>query len=152
MPDVPIRWMGHGEGSVDSTGLLKGGYAGYVHVYAMAAADSTKPVLGEAVIRVLPLPASRIQIHPGPAKIPHKAGGYGKSSLAGEPAFPMRQDTLRFSARCLAAIGHELVLHSLALVESTKASALHRRDMDKNVLVAGGGPNEPEAFRPLWWP
>lgn len=25
LPNVPIRWMGHGEGSVDSTGLLKGG-------------------------------------------------------------------------------------------------------------------------------
>ena len=69
LPNVPIRWMGHGEGSVDSTGLLKGGYAGYVHVYAMAAADSTKPVLGEAVIRVLPLPASRIQIQPAPSKL-----------------------------------------------------------------------------------
>ena len=69
LPNVPIRWMGHGEGSVDSTGLLKGGYAGYVHVFAMAAADSTKPVLGEAVIRVLPLPASRIQIQPAPSKL-----------------------------------------------------------------------------------
>lgn len=69
LPNVPIRWMGHGEGSVDSTGLLKGGYAGYVHVYAMAAADSTRPVLGEAVIRVLPLPASRIQIQPAPSKL-----------------------------------------------------------------------------------
>ncbi|HEY8197793.1 MAG TPA: Ig-like domain-containing protein [Gemmatimonadales bacterium] len=66
---VPIRWMGHGEGSVDSTGLLTGGYAGYVHVYAVAAADSTKPVLGEALIRVLPLPASRIQIQPAPSKL-----------------------------------------------------------------------------------
>ena len=70
LPNVPIRWMGHGEGSVDSTGLLKGGYAGYVHVFAMAAADSTKPVLGEAVIRVLPLPASRIQIQPAPVEAP----------------------------------------------------------------------------------
>ncbi len=69
LPNVPIRWMGHGEGSVDSTGLLKAGYAGYVHVYAMAAADSAKPVLGEAVIRVLPLPASRIQIQPSPSKL-----------------------------------------------------------------------------------
>ncbi len=67
--DVPIRWMGHGEGSVDSTGLLKAGYAGYVHVFAVAAADSTKPVLGQAVIRVLPLPASRIEIQPAPSKL-----------------------------------------------------------------------------------
>jgi hypothetical protein len=45
LQNVPIKWMGHGEGSVDSTGLLKAGYAGYVHVYALAAADSTKPIL-----------------------------------------------------------------------------------------------------------
>ncbi len=69
LPAVPIRWMGHGEGSVDSTGLLKAGYAGYVHVYAVAAADSTKPVLGQAVIRVLPLPATRIEIQPAPSKL-----------------------------------------------------------------------------------
>lgn len=69
LPDVPIRWMGHGEGSVDSTGLITAGYAGYVHVFAVAAADSTKPVLGEAVIRVLPLPASRIEIQPAPAML-----------------------------------------------------------------------------------
>jgi hypothetical protein len=67
--NVPIQWMGHGEGSVDSSGLLKAGYAGYVHVFAVAAADSTKPVLGQAVIRVLPLPASRIEIQPSPTKL-----------------------------------------------------------------------------------
>ena len=81
LPDVPIRWMGHGEGSVDSTGLLKAGYAGYVHVYAVAAADSTQPVLGEAVIRVLPLPASRIEIQPAPSKL--LAGT--RITLAGAP-------------------------------------------------------------------
>jgi hypothetical protein len=30
-----------------------------------------------------------------------EAGGYGKNSLAGETAFPSRQDTLRFSADVL---------------------------------------------------
>lgn len=34
LPNVPIKWMGHGEGSVDSTGLLKAGYAGYVRFFA----------------------------------------------------------------------------------------------------------------------
>jgi hypothetical protein len=66
---VPIQWMGHGEGSVDSTGLLKAGYAGYVHVYAMAAADSAHPILGRATVRVLPLPTSRIEIQPAPSKV-----------------------------------------------------------------------------------
>ncbi|HEY3012514.1 MAG TPA: Ig-like domain-containing protein [Gemmatimonadales bacterium] len=69
LSNVPIKWMGHGEGSVDSTGLLKAGYAGYVHVFAMAAADSTKPILGQATVRVLPLPATRIEIQPAPSKV-----------------------------------------------------------------------------------
>ena len=69
LPNVPIQWMGHGEGSVDSTGLLTGGYAGYVHVYAVAAADSTKPILGQATVRVLPLPTSRIEVQPAPSKL-----------------------------------------------------------------------------------
>jgi hypothetical protein len=69
LPEVPIKWMGHGEGSVDSTGLIKAGYAGYVHVYAMAAADSTKPILGQATVRVLPLPTHRIEVQPAPSKL-----------------------------------------------------------------------------------
>jgi hypothetical protein len=69
LPNVPIQWMGHGEGTVDSTGLVKGGYNGYIQVYAMAAADSTKPILGQAVVRVLPLPASRIEIQPAPSRL-----------------------------------------------------------------------------------
>src|SRR5437868_4214832 len=31
--------------------------------------------------------------------------------------------------RCLAAIGHQLVLHGLSVVESAKARTLHRRDV-----------------------
>src|SRR4051812_26691386 len=62
VPNAAIRWFGHGEGSVDSTGLVTAGYAGYVHVYAMAAGDSTRHVMGEGVVRVLPLPASRIDV------------------------------------------------------------------------------------------
>ncbi|HKH84191.1 MAG TPA: Ig-like domain-containing protein [Gemmatimonadales bacterium] len=69
VPNTTIRWFGHGEGSVDSTGLVKAGYAGYVHVYAMAAGDSTRHVMGEAVVRVLPLPASRIDVQPAPSKL-----------------------------------------------------------------------------------
>lgn len=97
LPNVPIMWMGHGEGSVDSTGLLKAGYAGYVHVYAMAAADSTKPVLGQAVVRVLPLPASRIDIQPSPSKL--LAGT--RITLAGTPFSAQgdrRSDPVTFSS------------------------------------------------------
>ncbi|MCC2660882.1 MAG: hypothetical protein K0R37_1656, partial [Arthrobacter sp.] len=69
VPNAPIQWFGHGEGSVDSTGLVKAGYAGYVHVFAMATADSTRQVMGQAVVRVLPLPASRVEVHPAPSTL-----------------------------------------------------------------------------------
>src|SRR5438309_935386 len=68
------------------------------------------------------------------------------SSLAGCPGLLAASGHLEILRRCLAAIGHELVLNSLALVESAEASALHRRDMNEDVLVAGRWPNEPVAF------
>src|SRR5262249_62246545 len=74
------------------------------------------------------------------------AGGYGKNSLVGCPTFPHASGHLQILRRCLAAIGHELVLDRLAFVERAKASALDRRDVDKHILVASRRPNEPVAF------
>src|SRR5262245_20530859 len=74
-----------------------------------------------------------------------KAGGYGKNSgrVTGLPAASGHLEILR---RCLAAIGHELVLDSLTFVERAETSALDRRDMDEDVLFSARGPNEPVAF------
>jgi hypothetical protein len=96
VPNVPIQWFGHGEGSVDSTGLIKAGYAGYVHVFAMVA-DSTKHVMGQAVVRVLPLPASRIEVHPTPTTL--LAGA--RLTLSGTPYSAQgdrRTDPVSFSS------------------------------------------------------
>ncbi len=97
IPNAPIQWFGHGEGSVDSTGLVKAGYAGYVHVFAMATGDSTRHVMGQAVVRVLPLPASRIEVHPGPSTL--LAGA--RLTLSGTPYSAQgdrRTDPVSFSS------------------------------------------------------
>jgi hypothetical protein len=63
--------------------------------------------------------------------------------MTGLPATSGHLEILR---RCLAAIGHELVLDNLSFVERAVAGALHRRDMDKYVLVSARRSNEPVAF------
>ncbi|MGH7526525.1 MAG: Ig-like domain-containing protein [Gemmatimonadales bacterium] len=69
LPGTAIQWLASGEGDVDSTGLVTTGYAGFVRVTAVAAADSVSPILGQALVRVLPLPAARIDIQPAPARM-----------------------------------------------------------------------------------
>lgn len=60
-----IKWFaGGGEGTVDSTGLVRGGYAGSVGVTVVASVPNTKTVLGHASVHVLPLAASRIEVSP----------------------------------------------------------------------------------------
>src|SRR6266566_1739308 len=66
-----IAWYSGGtEGDVDSTGLVKGGYNGYVRVTAVAfIPDQQGQVFGDAVIHVLPEPAARIDVAPAPARV-----------------------------------------------------------------------------------
>ncbi len=67
----------------------------------------------------------------------HEAGGYGKTLAGRMTGLPATSGHLEILRRCLAAIGHELVLDSLSFVERAEARALDRRDMDEHVLVAG---------------
>ena len=70
VPGVKLSWFsGGGEGQVDSTGLVTGGYTGYVRVTAVAPVPGGSPVFGQARVRVLPLPASRLELSPRPAKL-----------------------------------------------------------------------------------
>jgi len=67
---VKLNWFsGGGEGEVDSTGLVTGGYTGYVRVTAVAPVPGGRPVFGQARVRVLPLPAARIELSPRPARL-----------------------------------------------------------------------------------
>ena len=66
VPGARIAWFaGGGEGSVDSTGLVLGGYRGSVQVRAVASvAGKSGNAFGESVITVLPAPAARIEVRP----------------------------------------------------------------------------------------
>jgi hypothetical protein len=66
-----IAWFSGGtEGSVDSTGLVTGGYNGHVRVTAVAFIPGQNgQIFGDVVIQVLPEAAARIDIVPAPAKI-----------------------------------------------------------------------------------
>jgi hypothetical protein len=61
-----IAWFaGGGEGSVDSTGLVLGGYRGTVQVRAVGSvAGKSGSAFGESVVTVLPAPAARIEVRP----------------------------------------------------------------------------------------
>src|SRR5262249_61330569 len=77
---------------------------------------------------------------PGPGRGPRENL---RDRVPGFPPAPVPVEILR---GCLAAIGHELVLDSLPLVERVETSALDRRDVDEDVLFSARGPNEPVAF------
>src|SRR6266480_2319527 len=74
-----IAWYsGDTEGDVDSTGLVKGGYNGYVRVTAVAFIPGQQgQVFGDAVIHVLPEPAARIDVTRARARArdPYGEGG-----------------------------------------------------------------------------
>src|SRR5438445_2843548 len=78
-----IAWYSGGtEGDVDSTGLVKGGYNGYVRVTAVAYLPGQQgQVFGDAVIHVLPEPTARIDVAPAPA--PAKVVAGTRLTLAG---------------------------------------------------------------------
>ena len=70
VPGIKINWFtGGGEGSVDSVGLVTGGYTGYVRVAAVAAVPGGRPIYGQATVRVLPLPITRIKLAPRPSRM-----------------------------------------------------------------------------------
>ena len=64
VPGARVIWFGNGEGSVDSTGLVRGGFRGAIQVVAMATAPGSRRVVGEARVKVLPAPASAVRRAP----------------------------------------------------------------------------------------
>src|SRR6266849_5860148 len=78
---------------------------------------------------------------------PRRRAGGLREELAGRTTgLPATSGHLEVFGRCLAAIGHELVLDGLPFVERAETSALHRGNMDEHVLVSARRPNEPVAF------
>src|SRR5260370_2552724 len=66
-----VAWFAGGtEGSVDSTGLVTGGYSGHVRVYAVGLVPGQNgQKVSEVVITVLPEPPARLVVTPAPAKL-----------------------------------------------------------------------------------
>jgi uncharacterized protein YjdB len=70
VPDASIRYFINGdEGSVDSTGLVTAGYRGQMRVAAVASVKGAKPAFGEAIVKIKPLPASRIDVSPAATRL-----------------------------------------------------------------------------------
>jgi plastocyanin len=61
VPNVRVVWFGGGDGTVDSTGLVRGGFRGYVQVVAMAAGPGGRQSQ-ETRVRVTPAPAARLDL------------------------------------------------------------------------------------------
>ncbi len=63
VPGARIQWFGGGEGDVDSTGVVTGGYQGYIQVTAAASvAGMPRPAFGFARVRVLPGGPARVAL------------------------------------------------------------------------------------------
>src|SRR5438128_4669165 len=71
VPGAKVEWFAGGtEGSVDSTGVVTGGYSGHVRVYAVGVIPNQRgQTITEAVITVLPEPPARVIITPAVTKL-----------------------------------------------------------------------------------
>src|SRR5437660_5781802 len=66
VPGAVVHWFAGGtEGSVDSTGVVTGGYSGHVRVYAVGAIPGRQgQTITEVVITVLPEAPARVELSP----------------------------------------------------------------------------------------
>src|SRR5215470_9162620 len=76
----------------------------------------------------------------------HRAGGYGFVAPCRQRPAAIALSDLEVLRRRTAAIGDELVLDCLALVEAGQARPLDRRDMDEHILIASRWTNKPVAL------
>ena len=65
-----IQWFSVGDGgSADSAGVVHAGYTGTVRATAVASTGEGQPTLGQAIVRILPQDAARVEIEPRPARL-----------------------------------------------------------------------------------
>jgi len=65
-----IRWFASGNGAtVDSTGLVKGGFLGSAKVSAVAVVPGARNAVGTALVHVVPAPAARVSLEDAPARL-----------------------------------------------------------------------------------
>ena len=63
IPSVKVIWFGGGDGVVDSTGLVRGGFRGYIEVVAMAVPPGGKRITEQARVKVTPAPAALLDLN-----------------------------------------------------------------------------------------
>ncbi len=65
-----IRWFAAGNGgTIDSTGVLSGGFIGTTQVTVVASVPGSKNAVGKATIHIVPAPAAMIEFVDGPSRI-----------------------------------------------------------------------------------
>ena len=70
VPGARITWNASGEGTIDSTGLVQGAFRGPLTVTVMASVPGKSGrVVQTLKLRVVPQPASRIEIAPAPERL-----------------------------------------------------------------------------------
>ena len=97
VPNARVMWFGGGDGSVDSTGVVRGGFRGYIQVVAMATAPGAKRVTQEMRIRVTPAPAAKLELSASSVKLALRAWRTKKPELAQAQA--NRSDAGRLSSK-----------------------------------------------------
>jgi hypothetical protein len=70
VPGVRWQWFNGGNGgSMDSTGVLTAEFMGTARVVAVARIEGKRSTIGEATVKVLPQPVSRIDLAAAPARV-----------------------------------------------------------------------------------
>jgi hypothetical protein len=70
VPGARITWNASGEGSIDSTGLVRGAFRGPLNIVVMASVPGkTGRVVEQLKLRIVPQPAARIVISPAPERL-----------------------------------------------------------------------------------
>jgi hypothetical protein len=98
VPGARITWNASGEGSIDSTGLVRGAFRGPLNIVVMASVPGkTGRVVEQLKLRIVPQPAARIVISPAPERL--LAGT--RLSLSGASFSPQndpRDDVITFTS------------------------------------------------------
>ncbi len=69
VPGVRVIWFGSGDGTVDSTGVVRGGFRGYIQVVAMAVVPGVGRTTEQIRVRVTPAPAAKLQLSASALKL-----------------------------------------------------------------------------------
>ena len=69
LPNVKIRFGGHGAGAVDTTGKVIASAIGKMPIVAVATAPGAKPFVERRELEIIPAPAARVDIRIAPTKL-----------------------------------------------------------------------------------